>query len=159
MQVFPQAKPFDDPAGHDEYTDESQPPQDAPCSVAKAVSKALIMIAALLVGWAVAVHAKPPPGADLNSPTHAWFEAQRTRQGYSCCSIADGHVLEEDDIRETANGWEVRIDGTWHPVPESKVIHSDDNPTGKTVVWYVKLQEGVESPIVFYCLLPWRHLI
>ncbi|HYZ22045.1 MAG TPA: hypothetical protein VE690_07800 [Rhodopila sp.] len=119
----------------------------------------VLCIAVLILTYVSAARAAPPPGTDLDSPTHKWFEAQKSNSGTSCCSISDGHVLDEENIRVVNEHWEVRIRGNWVPVPAQAVIRSPDNPTGKSVAWYSEYNEGHETRVIFYCFLPWRTLL
>ena len=44
--------------------------------------------------------ALPPPGTDLNSPEHKWWECWTQPVSHkSCCSEADGHSLGDADWR------------------------------------------------------------
>src|SRR5579872_4149200 len=80
----------------------------------------------------------PPPGTDLNSPTHKWFEAQHSVTGAWCCDLSDGHVLEDTEWRQGSVGYEVKISGIWQRVPDTAARdpHGGPNPTGKAIVWY-----------------------
>jgi len=79
---------------------------------------------------AAPVHAQPPENAD---PALApWFEGLRQPgTGISCCSIADCRTA---DYRVTHDGYEAFIGGLWREVPPERVLHRDDNPTGRAVV-------------------------
>ncbi len=104
-------------------------------------------------------HAAPPPGTDLNSPVHQWFERQAGANGVSCCSMADGHLLEDGDwrMKQDGSGYEVRLVSTWHEVPKQALIdpRKDPNPTGHAVVWYEGRWDiaGAFNPII-HCFLP-----
>jgi hypothetical protein len=97
-------------------------------------------------------HAEPPPGTDLNGELHHWFERQHSVGGAWCCTIADGHILDDDDWRTARNGYEVRVRGAWLPVPNDALRDPSggDNPTGKAVVWYSRFGE----PPRIYCFCP-----
>lgn len=114
--------------------------------------------------------ADPPSGLDLSNPEvakrHAWFERQHsighigpTGRVYGqsvCCSVADGHPLEEEDwgIDAKTNKYWVNI---WNYEGTKKVrelieddqiveLHLDDpNPTGHAIVWYRWYQYGGEA--------------
>ncbi len=63
-----------------------------------------------------------------------WVQGLTDKSGKSCCETADGHPAEyEWDI--AANGYRVRIEGRWYPVPEDAVIH-EPNRLGYATVWY-----------------------
>lgn len=87
-----------------------------------------ILAAAVLT--ATAVLAAPPDNAD---PRFApWFEGLRQPgTGISCCSIADCRPV---DYRVGADGYEVFIEGQWHPIPADKILQGKDNPMGRAVV-------------------------
>lgn len=76
----------------------------------------------------------------------AWFENQTSHAGKTpCCSVADGHVLTEDQWRLAAKlgeavppHYEVFIEGGWHDVPTDAIVDPGKgaNPLGKPIVWY-----------------------
>lgn len=102
---------------------------------------------------ALGADAKPPPGTDLNSAMHRWFECQKQpTSGASCCSIADGHVLSEDQWSIRGNGYRVKIGAVWYEVPANRVIASrcGPNPTASPVVWWGYV---AGEPMIF-CFLP-----
>jgi hypothetical protein len=78
--------------------------------------------------------AAPPPGADLRSPEHAWWECHlQPATKVSCCHEADGHVLGDDEwrIREGAGGtvYQVHVGAKWFDVPQEAVVN-DTNHCG-----------------------------
>jgi hypothetical protein len=102
-------------------------------------------VRALLVLFAAASAASalaaPPPGTDLTSPTHIWFEKQHNARGQLCCDVSDGHMLDDRDVRMTGDVYEVRIEGVWFPVGPSEMrdpVRGGPNPTGHPVVWYTR---------------------
>jgi hypothetical protein len=74
--------------------------------------------------------ARPPPNPDPKlSP---WFESLRQPDtGASCCSISD---CRPADYRIAGDHYEAFLEGKWVPVPQQKVLHRLDNPTGHAVV-------------------------
>jgi hypothetical protein len=88
----------------------------------------LLIVASLLV--VSQAQAKPPEDAD---PAQApWFQGLRQPgTGISCCSIAD---CRPADWRINNDRYEAFIGGAWRVVPPDKVLHRDDNPTGRAVV-------------------------
>ena len=80
------------------------------------------LLAALLL-VAVSAHASPPPGTDLSSPEHAWWECHHDpADGKVCCNVADGHVLKDDDWKIGPDGhYKIRVETSWFDVPQSKV--------------------------------------
>lgn len=89
----------------------------------------------------------------------AWFTVQTQPNGsaISCCSYADGHVLEEQDVRVVGGDYEVRTPTGWLRFPNTGLGHlgntvlgPTDNPTGHWVAWYdgdipYCLSEGVQA--------------
>lgn len=66
---------------------------------------------------------------DLNG----WFDGLASQKGL-CCSFADGHPTDPDDI-DTVNGhYRVRLDGEWVDVPDSALVLVP-NRFGQPVVW------------------------
>jgi hypothetical protein len=93
--------------------------------------------------------AAPPPDAD---PTlHIWFERQRSVRGVLCCSIADGHILGDDEWRTNGSFYEVYIQGEWHRIQPTQLRDpaGGPNPTGHAVVWYT-----VRDRLIIYCFAP-----
>lgn len=82
-----------------------------------------------LVAFAATASAAPPPNADpALSP---WFEDLRQPgTGRSCCSVADCRPV---DYRIIHNHYEAFVGQQWVEVPEDKVLHRFDNPTGRAV--------------------------
>jgi len=79
--------------------------------------------------------AAPPPDAD---PALApWFNSlKQPDSGISCCSIADCRPV---DYRVVGNHYEAYIEGQWLPVPPEKVLTRADNPTGRAVVCWTRV--------------------
>lgn len=75
----------------------------------------------------------------VDEAIHDWFEHQTSHGGNRlCCSIADGHVLNEEQWRVRGNVYQVYIEGAWHDVPKDAMIDPGKgaNPLGKPIVWY-----------------------
>jgi hypothetical protein len=95
---------------------------------------------AALVAAGLTAYARPPAGADPNSPMAQWHRTSQRPDGLgTCCS--------ESDCRPTAyrivgghyealvgRAWDV--DEEWVPVPDAKVLQHTDNPTGTAVLCY-----------------------
>jgi hypothetical protein len=105
---------------------------------------------ALLIAMSTAAIAAPPPNAD--PALHAWFEKQNNIDGFFCCSLADGHILSDDEWRSNKGIYEVRISGQWYPVSPGWVRDTagGPNPTGHAIVWYGDDGYGVH----LYCFAP-----
>ncbi len=113
---------------------------------------------AVLIGAAAngSVVAAPPPGTDLTSPTHAWFEQQHNVKGQLCCDVSDGHMLDEKDVRMKGGIYEVRIEGVWFPVGPSEMrdpIRGGPNPTGHPIVWYTRTITRLPG-LIISCFAP-----
>ena len=99
---------------------------------------------ALLVAVALPAIAAPPPGTDLSSPRHAWWECHhQPKNDISCCSEADGHALIDADWRTGGKGYQVRVEGQWFDVPTNAVLTGDtcgmdpdDAGQSEAKVWY-----------------------
>jgi hypothetical protein len=125
--------------------------------------KLIPALAAFLI--AGTAFAKPPPGTDLTSPEHAWWECQHAPSGMLCCSIADGHVLRDDQWRlgKSADGkdiYQVQIDGKWIDVPPGATIQPaeqcgpEPDPVKRMAakVWYSPALPGFLQPTI-YCFM------
>lgn len=97
-------------------------------------------------------YANPPPGTDLTSPRHVWFEHQYSKTGAWCCNVADGHLLDDKDWRHGAAGYEARINGKWEPIPDNSLRDPAGGPndTGHAVVWYRINEYGLK----IWCFCP-----
>lgn len=70
---------------------------------------------------------------------HDWFEKQTSHDGMRlCCSIADGHVLQEEEWRVRGGTYQVFIENKWLDVPRDAMVDpgKGTNPIGKPIVWY-----------------------
>lgn len=105
-----------------------------------------------LLTYAAAARAEPPQGTDLNSPIHKWWECHvQPHSPVSCCSEADGHNLTDNDWRQTkdpADPYEIRVEGTWHPVPARAILgpdgcgpDPDTSNASSAKVWYIRYNE------------------
>jgi hypothetical protein len=110
-----------------------------------------VRAAALIMSASVAF-AAPPPGTDLSSPLHYWFERQHSVIGAWCCDLSDGHILSDDDWRSNGKNYEVHINGTWYTVQDSALRDPSGgpNPTGKAIAWYTV----VDGMVHLYCFAP-----
>jgi hypothetical protein len=108
----------------------------------------LLLVAA--IGMAVA---RPP--ANYNPALHAWFESLREPgSGIGCCSEADCKILQPDELKQTKNGYEVRVRNLWVAVPPDKILEHQYNPTGGVVACYGP-GRGVDDQanIVIFCFV------
>jgi hypothetical protein len=113
----------------------------------------VLATAIVLSSWCAC--AAPPPGTDLNSALHKWFDSQVVpqgdmRAGLSCCRESDGHIIEEDDWRISDGHYEIHIGDDWVVVRDTQVL-STQNPTGKPVAWYNRYPN---AGAVVYCFAP-----
>jgi hypothetical protein len=107
------------------------------CLAAKGTTLAVCLAAVT----SLSALAAPPPGTDLTSPTHLWFEKQHNVRGQLCCDVSDGHLLDDRDVRMVNEAYEVRIEGVWFQVGPAEMrdpVRGGPNPTGRPVVWYTK---------------------
>lgn len=107
---------------------------------------------ALFFVLTVSAVAAPPPGTDLDGPTHAWFAAQHAVNGVWCCDVSDGHLLADDAWRAGEGAYEVLIGGRWYRVPPGALRDpkGGPNPTGHAIVWYAAGAYGVH----IFCFAP-----
>jgi hypothetical protein len=72
-----------------------------------------------------------------------WFNSVRSPNGVSCCDTSDGHYTIWRKSEFEGHEYDVPIEGIWTPVPPEAVVRNSNNPTGETIVWYVK-QDGIQ---------------
>jgi hypothetical protein len=111
------------------------------------------LIAAVL---ALSAAAPPPDSDDATElrPYASWIEAQTNAVVGSCCSTADGRIV---DWRIVEEHYEVRFrqpdsiegqprpePGHWYPVPAAAVLRGS-NPTGYAVAWW--FARGIDGPV------------
>lgn len=99
---------------------------------------------ALTISSGLPAWANPPPpdseDAKVLSGYRAWVESQNTQDGYLCCSIADGRLV---DARIKDGHWQVRFHPgndigaptDWVVVDENAVLRKP-NPTGYPIAWW-----------------------
>lgn len=111
-------------------------------------TRAILLWAAILLAtaaWIALAHAKPPPGADPDSPMAAWYQSlAQPETGYPCCSVADCRPVQ---YRTVGDRYEAFIDrksfgasapDDWVRVPKAHVLRRHDNPTGEAVAcWFI----------------------
>ena len=106
-------------------------------------------LAVLLLCMASVAYAAPPPGTDLNSPEHAWWECQYQNGGASCCGAADGVALDDDQWRAVGSGYQVFLRGAWWDVPDEAIVKTQCGPEpsvknrAKAKVWFQGMLDGV----------------
>jgi hypothetical protein len=107
--------------------------------------------------------AAPPPGTDLRSPEHLWWECQRTPETQKkCCAEADGRNLSDSEWRQSSSGYQVRVGGRWFDVPPEAVIpgtgrcgpEPDVEHRSEAKVWFVLLlPKGNSFAILINCFM------
>jgi hypothetical protein len=83
---------------------------------------------------------------------HAWMEEQHNVRGDWCCDISDGHLLEDNEWRQSDDlHYQVLIKDVWITVPDYALRDpkGGPNPTGKAIVWYTD-GDGIH----IYCFAP-----
>ena len=100
--------------------------------------------------------ARPP--AKYNPALHAWFESlKEPGTGIGCCSEADCHILTADELKQTKDGYQVRVRNLWIKVPPDKILEHQWNPTGGVVACYGPGREADDQATVKIYLLHSRH--
>jgi len=89
---------------------------------------------------------------DYDSPLHPWIAVQHSITGAWCCNISDGYLLEDEEWRANGSVYQVMIDGKWMDIPADALRdpNGGPNPTGKAIVWYVKMNHAVH----IFCFAP-----
>lgn len=97
----------------------------------------------------------PAPPSNPDPVLHEWFDRQRSVRGILCCSIADGHILSDEEWRINGAFYEVYIRGEWHRVLPSQLRDTagGPNPTGRAIVWYT-----IRDRVIIYCFAPGTEL-
>jgi hypothetical protein len=89
-----------------------------------------ILFLALLTTRALAA---PPPGVDLGSAEHRWWECHvQPGTAISCCRASDGHVLNDSEWRviEKSDGsraYQIHVATKWYDVPPKAVVNDASN--------------------------------
>jgi hypothetical protein len=98
---------------------------------------AMIWTAMLSVPTLTVSEARAAPPPDTDPSLAPWFHSlEQPGSGLSCCSIAD---CRPADYRIVSGHYEVYIEGAWMAVPPDRVLTRTDNPTGRAVVCWTKI--------------------
>lgn len=71
-----------------------------------------------------------------------WFRGVKSPNGVPCCNIADGHSTIWRKSETIGHEFDVPIEGEWTPVPNEAIVYNAKNPTGESIVWYVRQYDG-----------------
>jgi glucose dehydrogenase len=107
-----------------------------------------IAFAVVLGGTAAHAHWQPQY-AQVSPVMQQWFQGLKSPRGIPCCDTADGHRLDDADVRNDGGRWQVRIGGVWRDVVEEQTL-SVPNKFGQPIVWYM----GTEFDPRITCFLP-----
>ena len=113
-----------------------------------------LLMAAAAIAVAMPAYAAPPPGTDLSSWQHQWFERQYNLAHIHCCEIADGHFLDDNDWRVEGDHYVVFIHGVPHEIKPYMMrdpVVGGANPFGKAIVWY---KTYVDGSMHIWCFTP-----
>ena len=80
-------------------------------------------------------------GRYAQSPLKNWFNSLKNQTGVPCCDTADGRRIDDADVEMKPDGYYVRVDGVWYPVPPDAVINVP-NRAGVPIVWPFVDQKG-----------------
>ena len=91
--------------------------------------------AMLLINSVQHVIAAPPSDLTPNPVFSEWFKSlKQPSTATPCCSISDCRRV---DYRIADDGtYEVRIEGSWHRVPNRIILRRQGNPVGRAVACY-----------------------
>jgi hypothetical protein len=73
-------------------------------------------------------------GRYAQSPNRDWFRSLTNQYGIMCCEGADGVRLDDPDWEFDGNGYRVRLDGRWMPVPPQAIVRQQ-NKMSYAIVW------------------------
>ena len=73
-------------------------------------------------------------GRYAQSPNRDWFRSLTNQYGIMCCEGADGMSLDDPDWEFDGDGYRVRIEGNWMPVPAQAMVRQQ-NKIGHAMVW------------------------
>ena len=103
--------------------------------------------------------AKGGPREGNDPAVTLWFKTQHNMDGGWCCELADGHRLEQGDVRFDAaiNKWFVRLpDQSWRMIQDWQLRHPEGgaNPVGHPVLWYNLKTENGSPYYQIWCFDP-----
>lgn len=98
-------------------------------------------------------HAQPP--THYNPALHAWFESlKEPGTGIGCCSESDCHILTPEELKQTKDGYQVRVRNLWIRVPPDKILEHQWNPTGGVVACYGPGRDvQSQASVVIFCFI------
>jgi hypothetical protein len=113
----------------------------------------LWLLAGVLVLAVGAALAHPP--ANFDPQMHQWFESlKQPGTGMGCCAESDCKVLADKEWHQTAEGFAIKFNGAWVPVPPEKVLDNQPNPTGGPVACYRTGYDANNNPILLiFCFV------
>jgi hypothetical protein len=113
----------------------------------------LAAMCALLATGLTSASARPP--VNYNPALHAWFESlKEPGTGIGCCSEADCHILQPEELKQTKEGYQVRVRNLWIKVPPDKILEHQHNPTGGVVACYGSGRTADDAAnIVIFCFI------
>ena len=76
-------------------------------------------------------------GRYAQSPNREWFRSLTNQYGIMCCEGADGMSLDDPDWEFSGDGYRVRIEGNWMPVPAQAIVRQQ-NKMNHAMVWLWK---------------------
>jgi hypothetical protein len=92
-----------------------------------------------------------------NVPPHIrnWFNNLKNPNGGMCCSLADGHRLDGDDVSTMGPTWYVFVEDDWWEVPADRIVTTEGNPVGQAVVFYRTVQRPNQKlKLDIFCFVP-----
>jgi hypothetical protein len=113
------------------------------------------LIVGLLAVLAAAAPGRARPPANANPALHAWFESLREPgTNLGCCSESDCHIMASEDVKQTRDGYQIRVRNLWVAVPNDKILQHQRNPSGGTVACYGPGRDAAtQANVVVYCFV------
>jgi hypothetical protein len=87
------------------------------------------MISALLIAWSAVAGEWPP----LTDEQQRWFKGLHNPSGFVCCDVADGHPIDQWDIKD--GHYRAFFRGAWVVIPDEIVVKTP-NLVGTATLWW-----------------------
>src|SRR5215472_12864496 len=95
----------------------------------------MLRLISLLCGMLCVPIVPEARGHDSTGQYTEWLRTQRNLRGGECCNGSDTIFLEDNEWRTAGDHYQVLYGGMWHDVPPWALTTSEENITGKAVLW------------------------